>query len=226
MNRMRLIELHALTTTAVLAAMLLSSARQEESIDFDEIRVQRIRVLDSVGRERLTIAGEFPPRRKELAGVLFHNEEGTEAGGLVYYGRPLPGGGFEAGGLLTFDQFREDQVMTLEYAHDPSGKRNGLRILDRPDQISEQVLKYYRAIEGASSAEERDRLRREMRAEVPPEELAQQRLYVGRASDGAALLNLCDGSGRARLRMAVTPRGEASISFLDEKGEVVRTLGP
>jgi len=225
MKRMRILELHAVVSTTLLAALFLSSAGPDGSATFDELTVKRIHVVDSEGRERVSIAGEFPPRRKELAGLLFHNENGTEAGGLVYYGRPLPDGGFEAGGLMTFDQFGEDQVMSIEYAHTPAGKQNGLRILDRPDGISPQVLAYYRKIEAAQDSEERARLQRELRQNVPPEELSQQRLWVGRDQHGRARLNLCDAAGRTRLRLAVSPEGEAAITFLDEKGEAVRTLG-
>jgi hypothetical protein len=174
----------------------------------------------------VSIAGEFPPRRTELSGLLFHNENGTEAGGLVYYGRPLPDGGFEAGGLLTFDQYGEDQVMVVEYEHTPEGKQNGLRILDRPDGISPRVLEYYRRIEGAESAEERARLKKELREKVPPEELSQQRLWVGRDAHGLARLNLCDAAGRTRLRLAVTAEGGATIAVHDEQGRGVRTLEP
>jgi hypothetical protein len=38
------------------------------------------------------------------------------------------------------------------------------------------------------------------------------------------LLNLKDAQGKTRLRLAVSAKGEASISFLDDHGKVVRTI--
>ncbi len=64
-------------------------------------------------------------------------------------GQRTEDGQIEAAALLTFDQFQEDQILAMEYNHHGDGKRNGIRILDPPDKMSDRVLQYYR--EGGSN---------------------------------------------------------------------------
>ena len=55
---------------------------------------------------------------------------------------------------------------------------------------------------------------------------AKTRVQVGRWRDRSSGVVLHDAAGRARLKLAVTAEGAASIEFLDEKGKVVRTVTP
>ena len=233
----RFLKLHALASSILLALLITevlskpapASGSIEEPLrnaKFDEITVNHINVLDAEGRTRVTLAGGYPPRRGDLAGLLFHNEEGNEAGGLVYYGRRESDGQVNAGGILTFDQFQEDQVMTVEYAHHGDRKRNGIKIIDRPDTMSERVKQLYIAVESAKTDEEREAIKNKMLPTIPPEELAAKRLYVGRNSEGASVVELCDGAGKPRITLRVNKDGEGSISFLDANGKVARTLTP
>ena len=49
--------------------------------------------------------------------------------------------------------------------------------------------------------------------------------FAGR--DGRdAMLNLCDGEGRPRLRLRVTAEGDAAIELLGQDGEIVQALRP
>ena len=48
-------------------------------------------------------------------------------------------------------------------------------------------------------------------------------MFVG-STDETARVSLADRAGRERLRMTVAPGGDASIEFLDDKGEVVDRL--
>jgi len=199
---------------------------QRSRLELDEITVRSIHVVDSEGQERVTLAGEFPPRRSELAGLLFHNQEGTEAGGLVYYGRRNEAGEVEAGGLLTFDQYDDDQIMRLQYEQLGGQKSNGVVFAERPDEKSERVLAFYQAFGAAESDEERERLRREVLPTIPSEEFGARRLFVGRSIEGTSLVSLHDPSGRPRLTLEVDEDGAPRITFLDASGEAVRTIQP
>jgi hypothetical protein len=215
-----------LVATALVGIAIMAFGSQRSSLQLDEVTVRQIHVVDSNGRERITIGGEFPPRRAELAGILFHNQEGNEAGGLVYHGKRNAEGQIEAGGLLTFDQYREDQIMILEYSHTGEKKRNGLTFADRPDEMSERLLAVYAAVEAAKSDEEREKIKAEMLPGIPPEELPARRLFVGRNIEGVSLVSLHDGAGRPRLNLEVDADGTASIVFLDAAGGTVRTITP
>lgn len=145
MNTENILKAHAvLSTIAILALIAAVASVHSKTQTFDTITVRHIDILDSEDRIRVQLAGEFSPRRRDLSGILFHNEDGNEAGGLVYSGKKDDEGKIEAGAMLTFDQYGEDQIMTLEYAHHDNQKRNGLLIMDRPDELGENMLAFYR----------------------------------------------------------------------------------
>ena len=121
----RFLKLHVLASTVLLIALSIhafsepssgsaSSDTAPPNAKFDEITVNRINVLDSEGHTRVTLAGGYPPRRADLSGLLFHHKNGSEAGGLVYYGQRQEDGAIQAGAILTFDQFQEDQILAIE----------------------------------------------------------------------------------------------------------------
>lgn len=222
MNSMKM---YALLSTPALA-LLLSAGMFPRTAEFDEITVKRINVVDSIGKTRVILAGEFGPRRKESAGLLFNNPDGSEAGGLIYNGTKGPDGKISAGAILTFDQYRNDQIMAMEYYHQGDRKRQGLTIQDRPDTLSDLVKQAYRAVETAKTAAERDSLQRYYQAKIPPRDLVARRLFAGRDVAGASVITLSDPSGKPRLRMQVDSTGAASIAFLDGNGQVVKTIVP
>lgn len=224
---MRLLKWHAaLSTPLLLVLMVAAFSGPPAGVRFDEITVNRINVVDSVGDTRVILAGGYPPRRASLAGLLFINEDGHEAGGLVYDGTRDENGNIRAGGILTFDQYRNDQVIALEYAHQGDRKQQGLTIQERPDTLSDLLKEAYRAIETAPDAASRDSLTRHYRALIPPEDIASRRLFVGRDYTRAAVVTLSDPAGRPRLAMAVDSLGRARITFFGEDGDVVREITP
>lgn len=186
--------------------------------------MRRIEVVDSAGRVRAELAGSFPPRRTALAGLLFHNEDGVEAGGLVYRGRRSADGRVSASGTLTMDQYGEDQVVVLAYDQDGVRKRQGLTISDRPDTMGPELRELYRVLDPMPQGPRRDSVQRVLLARVPVGQLPARRVFVGRDTGRAAVVSLADRRGAPRLRLAVDALGHASIQFLGEHGEVTRTI--
>ena len=94
---------------------------------FDEITVKRINIVDPDGKLRVAIAGKsrLPDPVMDgrvlasradhpSAGLIFFNNDGDECGGYIYSGSMTPDGP-EASGVLTFDQFQNDQVLFLSF---------------------------------------------------------------------------------------------------------------
>jgi len=224
---MKSLKLYAAFTTGILVTLLFAAFQSsEQATKFDEITVGRINIVDSLDRTRVIIAGGFPPRRSELAGLLFINQDGREAGGYVYSGTRDEEGKIQAGATLTFDQYRNDQIVALSYDHSGDRKRQGLTIQDRPDTLSNLVKEAYRAIEGAATAEIRDSVTKYYLSIIPRQDFVSPRLFVGRDFARASLVTLSDPAGRPRLRLQVDSVGEPSITFLDTAGQVVRKLTP
>jgi hypothetical protein len=208
----------------VISAAAFTAGRR--TAEFDEIIVKKITVVDDEGRTRVLLAGGYGPRRADLAGLLFINQEGVEAGGLVYTGKRDTSGAVDAGAILTFDQFGNDQIVALSYDQNGGRKRQGLTIQDRPDSLTDRLKEAYRAVESANSKEERDSLVEHYFARIPRREIAARRLFVGRSWNQSSLVTLSDPDGRAKLRLEVDSLGAASIQFLDDAGDVVRTITP
>ena len=232
MTTQRVLLGYSVLVTTLLAAFTVSQAVSETKpggAKFDQIDVRRINVREADGTLRMTISSadtapgiivrgkEQPhPQGRAEAGLLFFNAEGTENGGLIFGGSKKDGkvSGF---GHLSFDQYDQDQVISLDQSEENGQRVAGLSFSDRPDTpLPWDKLK--------------DMSKPEVRAEM--EQLAKSggfgysRLFVGKAEDRASMVILKDAKGRPRLVMKVAPDGAASIDFRDETGKVVRTLTP
>jgi hypothetical protein len=103
---------YAVASSLLVAVLLFAGFRQTgESLQLKELTVEKINVIDQQGKVRVLLAGSFPPRRSDLAGLLFINQEGMEAGGLVYSGQKIDGKVI-AGAAFTMDQYKIDQIVS------------------------------------------------------------------------------------------------------------------
>jgi hypothetical protein len=224
---LRLIKAYALLMTALFIVICFSGFTQSgPKQNFEEITAKRINIVDSTGKTRVILAGEFPKPRANLAGLIFNNEDGYEAGGLVYSGKRDKDGKIDEGSILTFDQYRSDQIVALGYEHTGDHKQQGLTINDRPDTMSDQVKEFLRVLQLAKSPAEAESIRKDYMSRIPGRDIVARRLFAGRDVEGASLVTLSDQDGKPRLRLKVDKLGQASITFLDPSGRVVRTITP
>jgi hypothetical protein len=199
------------------------------------LTIERLNIVDSAGNPALVLANaarlpgatfghkEYPKSfvgRGRSAGMIFFNEAGDEVGGLIYEGVPRDST-YGAFGHLSFDQWKQNQVVALQYADNDRTRSAGLRVWDRPTDapLEEQFILAERMLSlppgPARDSVNRERLRaRERVAGVP-------RLFLGSA-DRVVQLELRDPEGRVRARLFVDSAGSA-LQFLDESGAVVST---
>lgn len=224
------------TATAIIAITLLTGAKAPPA-KFEEIDVGRINVREPDGTLRLVISNraQFPgapwrgqeiprPDRRSFAGMLFVNDEGTESGGLIQKGSVGLNGKPDAGLSLTFDRFRQDQVLQLLHAEQGGQAMTHLLINDEP---SHELMDVKQRME---RFDEIDRMK-------PPERrLAMQemrekglmpanRVRLGTTRDKASALSLADAQGRTRMLLIVSADGKPSIQMLDEQGKIAKTIG-
>jgi hypothetical protein len=137
-TRLRRTNIVAITLLVVLSAAAFWQRRAPTK--FDEIDVQRINVREPDGKLRLTISnharlpevvvgGKSYPLRGgtgvQSAGLIFFNDEGNEDGGLVWAGHQQ-NDGYQASAALTFDQFNQDETVSLEYQDANRRRREGV----------------------------------------------------------------------------------------------------
>lgn len=253
-KEVRFLKIYAVLATLfgavfLLTAFTLKSGEQK----FDEIMVKQIKFVDSEGKERarmgaqsgngsapgvlfydsdgkarLRVGAEIGKGR--YAGLVFYNEDQTEAGAFMYNGKRDKDGKIQATSLLTMDQFKSDEVVRLVSDQQGDQKRQGLVINDRPDALSPQAEKLLNdlrvALQSAKSEAEAQAIRQEYLSKIPAREFVARRLFAGRDTEGASLVTLSDQDGKPRLQLKVDKLGQASITFLDTSGKVVRTIKP
>lgn len=201
----------------------------------DELTVGRLNVVEPDGTPRMIIASRarFPgsftrgtelprPDRRDVAGILFVDDEGTENGGLVQEGQLDKDGKPRAGLSLTFDRFRQDQMLQLLLDEDGDQASVGLKINDVPSFrvfSVDDLFHFTQEIEHLSPTEQEATIRRHEQLG----HFGRPRGYFG-TRDGSARLSLNDPQGRPRLVLSVSPQGEPSIALLDEAGKPVRTV--
>jgi hypothetical protein len=232
---LRLLQAWVIVATGALVVLGTSwfTEAQTARTRFTEIDVERINVVESDGRVRLVLANSarqadaviggrvLAPGRNRPAGMIFFNQEGDEVGGLIYSGRTGENGPI-ASGSLTFDQYRQDQTVALQYVEQNGRRRAGLAVIDRP----QSPLPEYVDLVARRNAATNDNDRAAIEAEIAAFGQTKQRVYVGRSLEGEATLTLADADGRERLVLSVDPAGAARIRFLDGAGNVVREIVP
>jgi len=223
-----------LLTIIFLIAALCGFARVEPKETFDEITVHRINIVEPDGTIRLVLTNtanspgiyiknkEYPhPSNRKSAGLLFFNEEGTEDGGLSY-GISKDAAGHVTGsdGHLSFDQYMQDQIFTIDAGREGDKKYSLLRMDDRGDYPITEALE---AITRISKLPESQR-EAELKKFLDTHPGDHPRVILGRARDGGSILQLKDTEGRDRLILRVAPDGTPKLQFLDAAGKVVSEL--
>ena len=169
----------------------------------DEITVSRINVVDETGALRFILAGDAPGpmvRGERLerdiapAGLIFHDADGNESGGLAL--ATMPDG--STARFLTFDFVRQiTDAVRLGTFEAPGGEtwRGGLEVFDQNPYDPGPVT----TSQGV------------------------QRIFLG-TEDRDAFLIVHDADGRERIRIGVDTQGEAVIEMLDAEGALTFAL--
>ncbi len=145
-----LLKVYIIFASLVLLGLVFCGfARSEQKTKFSEIDVERINIVEKDGKLRMVISnserqhpgiidGKTMPRCRP-AGILFFNETGNECGGLSFEGNQKDGVA-NAGALLSFDRFHQDQTVAIEYDESNARYSAGLRVWERPDAPLGEVL--------------------------------------------------------------------------------------
>ncbi len=203
-----------------------------------EVNVGRINVREPDGTLRMAITNQDRAPNgvingKELlgreggnsAGIYFYNNEGDECGALQYGSRELPEDvppdilpkGTIVNGLgLTFDRYKQDQMVAFQ--HEDAGSFTNSRLIfsDCPTPPLDEWLERYRPVFEMPEGAEKRAAMAEMRATG---HLGASRIYIGK-TNGSASIGLSDDQSRPRIRLFTEADGRAGLEFLDEAGAV------
>src|SRR5699024_6005615 len=166
----------------------------------------------------------LPGHRQDepISGIMFYNNSGDECGGLIYGNeQDDDGNNVYTGASLTFDQYKQDQVVQMHYEDEGGERRYGFSIYDRPETpLPDQITKREEISQSQMSDAEKEAALREAYAGHAP------RAFMGKNENGDVSVQLNDSKGQARMRMVVDANDVPRMEFLDEKGNVTYTLPP
>ncbi|HJR33796.1 MAG TPA: hypothetical protein VJ817_02525 [Gemmatimonadales bacterium] len=236
-RELRLLKGYAVVVTILLGTLSIAAFRQSsQKTRFTEIDVERINIVEPDGKLRMVISNRprsigpiykgkpFGYPGGTRPGMIFFNDEGTENGGLTFTGRTREDGTYSSSVGMSFDQFNQDETLTLRYTDDNGRKASAITIADRDTRdIYDLILERDSINKMTDSTARAAALQRLFgpRDGVP---LAATRVYLGRDRSRAAVLSLFDPNGRPRLRLRVDSLGTASLEFLDEQGTVTARM--
>jgi hypothetical protein len=232
-KQLRELRLYVAILTVIVLACLIAIVlllRRRGNTAFDQLTAHRINIVEPNGQLALVISdkanqhpgrmnGKDMPKRERDAGLMFFNTDGDECGGLVYDGTKK-----EADMVFSVDQYKNDQIMQLQYAQDSGSsltRSYGLKLWDRSDRFTLQnELDYFDSLQNlhdtAALSRGRDTL-------IKRGLLGVERLFLGRTKDGNTGLFLRDDRGMPRLRICIGKDNKPLIQALGDDGQVTGT---
>lgn len=218
---------------AILALLLIAAIitgtvlLRNNNNRFTEITAGRINIVEPDGTLRMVISnqesqhsgamnGKVMPKRERPAGMIFFNNEGDECGGLVYDGNKK-----EAGMVYSIDQYKNDQIMQLQYQQDDDKgllKRSyGFKLWDRSDEYPLQRQWDY--LDSLGKRKDTAAFNAGLRKYQAAGGLGTERLFLGRTQNGETGLFLRDDKGVPRLRIFIDKNNQPVMQTLNDKGE-------
>jgi hypothetical protein len=217
----------ALLTVGIVSFFIMSFVYSSDKEHFEEIDVERINIVESNGDLKMVISnqekqhpglvdGEEIWERERPPGIIFFNEEQDEVGGLAYQGNKEEG----ASMVLSFDQFKNDQVMQLRYLESEKSRTYGLQLWDRDQNFTS--TKVINALDSLQKLDyNREKIREKMREMNNGEPIAVPRLFAGKKRNKSVGLFIQDESGNDRIRIYVDEQNKPQIEFLNKQGKEI-----
>ncbi len=228
----------AATMTVAVAALAIRNLPTADAApstaSFDQIDVHRINVVEPDGKPRMILTNkqrfpgaifdgkEYPhPGRDVGGGILFFNDDGTEAGGLAYANDPKD---HSAGAIFTMDQYNQNEILALNYDEQDGKRGAGLVVYSDHPKSLKPVVEANAELKRATTDADKKRLQARMDQLIKDDvgEIA-KRVFVGKEADDAMLM-LYDKKGKPRLVLRVDGTGEPSLQLLDANGKVTKKL--
>jgi hypothetical protein len=226
-RQIKALQIYALILT--IAVLILAALWLHQSFGtphFNQIDAGRINIVEDDGQLRMVISNQksqHPGRmdgkdiapRDRPAGMIFFNDDGDECGGLAFDGNRK-----EAGMVCSFDQYRNDQIMQLQYQQDsPHIRSYGLKMWDEQDNFPlGAIIRADDSLRRLHDTAAYNAYFKQLKNEGygHPE-----RLFLGKTSEKNVGIFLRDSKGQVRLRIGIDSLDHVFFQSLDEKGNIV-----
>jgi hypothetical protein len=224
---LRLLKWYAAVSTVAILFLLYHSIQPKSThLQLEELDVQRVNVVEKDGTLKMVISNKqrqhpglsnfkLMTAREREAGIIFFNSSGDECGGLVYDGTRE-----EAGLAFSVDQFRNDQLMQLQYAQRTQGdsirRHYGLRLWDRSEDFT--LAQQMALIDSLQRLKQEDELNNQFKALREKGLLGVERMFAGKNDKGEVGLFIRDDKGRIRIKIYCDRQNNPRLMVVDESG--------
>ena len=229
----RFLVIYSAVVTVAFAVTLLCGFAASRNQTFDVLTVHRVDFVEPDGTPRLIISNraqfpgafmrkkEYPrPDRRDTAGMIFVNDEGSEMGGLIFGGLKEKDGTIQNHVHLSFDQYEQDQIFSVDSGREDQEKFSAIRLGERGDYPIQEAYDASLTIDKLP----KDQQEAEWKKFFATHKGDANRIYLGRSPDKSASLRIKDSESRDRLIMRVNAAGDPVIQFLDADGKVTNEL--
>ncbi len=208
---------------------------EQKKQKFVEIDVERVNIMDKDGNVKMVLFNSeqvpdivldgkaYSGLRKGIqsSGIMFYNDEGDECGGLGFGSTVDQYGNYVSSASLTFDQYKQDQVVQMHYYGKNGSNYYGFSVYDRPNQPLSETIERLQSIQHhmEEGQEKQEAISRLFEGHCP-------RAFMGKSQNGEVSVRLMDSKGSERIRMVIDANDVPRLEFLNENGEVVYKLPP
>jgi hypothetical protein len=214
-----------LLTVAVILLGLLHVLQANRTPHFKELDAERINIVEQDGKLRMVISnqkeqhsgamdGKNLSHRERPAGMIFFNDEGDECGGLIFDGS-------RKGASMTYsiDQYKNDQIMQLQYSQDKDSRAYGFKLWDRPDDFTLSQL--IQTVDSLNQLHDSVAYNSGLAKLKAGGQLGSERLYLGKSDDNQVGLRIKDKKGRTRIRLGLDSTNNIVFQAFDSTGRPV-----
>jgi hypothetical protein len=210
--------------------MIFLIFRQENKKQhFKEIDAERINIVESSGLLRMvisnqkqqhpgTIDGKMMAPRERPAGMIFFNDDGDECGGLVFDGNKK-----EASMTYSFDQYKNDQIMQLQYDENSNANQRirsyGLKMWDRRDDFTLRDL--IKLDDSLKRLQDTASYRAAVRKIQSEGLIGHERLFLGKNKAKEVGLFIRDDKGRPRIEIGLDSQNNVVFQALDTNEHII-----
>jgi hypothetical protein len=230
-KQIRFLKIYTIILTIVVVPLTVMLFFSINNNHFKDLTTERINIVEPNGQLRMVISnqkyqssgmtnGNAIARRDRPAGMIFFNNDGDEDGGLVYESNKKG-----AGMVYSFDQYKNDQIMQLQYLqnNNNNGKMTfrtyGLKLWDRDDDFTlSRAVEYIDSLKKLKDTNAYESGIRKLKAAG---KLGVQRFFAGKNENGEVGLFINDSKGNTRLKIYIDKNDHPSIQILNQKGEIV-----
>lgn len=140
---------------------------------------------------------------------------------MLFGGSKGSDGKLQSFGHLSFDEYEQDQTLSLDTTQDGDDRYTSYQINDNigTTLLTPEVIGAFAAFRAMPDGPEKQKAAQELRAKYPMKLRA--RAALARKSDKSSTLRLRDQDGRTRILLRVTADGSPTMQFLDAAGKVM-----